>query len=89
MRFLEIQKNYPHFSQMAQVLFLLAKTYENNLDTDDENEKNENTAEAIKYYQQLICWFPDSPYAVEAGYQLHPTEYSWFHEKKKQPNYPI
>jgi outer membrane protein assembly factor BamD len=70
MRLLEIKKNYPRFSQMAQVLFLLAKTYQDDPDTDDPDTKDANTAEAIKCYQQLLCQFPDSSYIKEASDQL-------------------
>jgi outer membrane protein assembly factor BamD len=67
---LVIIRDYPHFSQMAQVLCLLAKTYQSDPDADDLDTKDANTAEAIKYYQQLICQFPDSSYAKEANDQL-------------------
>jgi outer membrane protein assembly factor BamD len=65
MRLLVITRDYPHFPQMAQVLFLLAKTYQ-----DDPDTKDTNTAEAIRCYQQLICQFPDSPFTKEANQQL-------------------
>jgi outer membrane protein assembly factor BamD len=59
-RLLVIATDYPHFSQMAQALLLLAKTYQDEADT----------AEAIKYYQQLICQFPDSQFSKEASDRL-------------------
>lgn len=69
MRLLEITKNYPHFSQMDRTLFLLAKTYQDDPDNDPDTAQA-NRAEAIKYYQRLLCQFPDSPFNKEASDRL-------------------
>lgn len=59
-RLLEIVYTYPNFSRLDEVLFMLADSF----------IKLDNNDEAVKFYQQLVKDYPDSPFAKESKKKL-------------------
>jgi outer membrane assembly lipoprotein YfiO len=59
-RYREILEKYPNFTYMDEVLFKIAITY----------QTEEETDEAVKYFQRLAREFPNSDYVEKAKEQL-------------------
>jgi outer membrane assembly lipoprotein YfiO len=59
-RYREILDKYPNFSYLDEVLFKIAVTY----------QAEEETDEAVKYFQRLVRDFPNSDYVEKAKEQL-------------------
>lgn len=59
-RYREIIEKYPNFAFMDEALFKLAVTY----------QVEEETDQAVKYYQQLVRDYPNSQYVEKAKEQL-------------------
>ncbi|MCS6873918.1 MAG: outer membrane protein assembly factor BamD [Pyrinomonadaceae bacterium] len=59
-RYLEILEKYPKFAYMDEVLYKLAVTY----------QIEEETDEAVKYFQRIVREYPNSEYVSKAKEQL-------------------